>query len=147
LARAYDAVRKVEAEIIEVADQAVDEVGQLVAKMAARVSGWGSESLDGLVNAVETAVSTCDKGRTLEELCSRLFSSVRGLKVAGNNLRTKTEEIDISVLNGSDDLTLRTRDPVFWRNVRTGRVNAVTTNSFFSTKRLKTEKADAGSSI
>lgn len=106
LARIYDAVRKVEAEVLEAADQAADEVGQRIAEIAARLSGWGSESLDRLVESVEAAASPDDKGRTLEELCSRLFSSVAGFTVTGR-IRTETEEIDISVLNDSDEPRLR----------------------------------------
>jgi hypothetical protein len=102
LGKAFDAIRKVAAEVEEVAEQAADEVGQRVAEVAARMSGWGSETLDGLVDAVETARSADDKGRTLEELCSRLFASVPGLVVTGR-VRTETEEIDISILNGSHD--------------------------------------------
>lgn len=106
LAKAYDAVRKVEAEILEAADDAADEVGQRIAEIAARLSGWGSESLDRLVDAVEVAESADAKGRMLEELCSRLFSSVPGFTVTGR-IRTETEEIDISVLNDSVEARLR----------------------------------------
>jgi hypothetical protein len=52
LARAYDAVRKVEAGVLEAANQAADEVGQRIAEIAARLSGWGSKSLDRLVSSV-----------------------------------------------------------------------------------------------
>jgi hypothetical protein len=83
-----------------------DEVGQRIAEVAARLSGWGSETLDALVDAVENAASADDKGRTLEELCSRLFASVPGFFVTGR-VRTETEEIDISVLNDSAEPRLR----------------------------------------
>ena len=106
LARAYASVRKIAAEVEEAAEQAADEVGQRIAEVAARLSGWGSESLDSLVDAVETARSADDKGRTLEELCSRLFSSVPGFSVTGR-VRTETEEIDITVLNDSPEPRLR----------------------------------------
>ena len=106
LARAYEAVRKVTAEVEETAEQAATEIGQHIAEVAARLSGWGSESLDALVDAVEAATSADNKGRTLEELCSRLFASVLGLTVTGR-IRTDTEEIDISVLNDSADPRLR----------------------------------------
>jgi hypothetical protein len=112
LARVYDSALKVEAQILEAANQAADEVGKRIAEIAARLSGWGSESLDRLADAVEIAVSTDDKGRTLEELCSRLFSSVAGLTVTGR-IRTETEEIDISVLNDSVDPRLRREGAVF----------------------------------
>jgi hypothetical protein len=39
LARAYDAVRKIEAEVLEAAEQVADEVGQRIAEIAARLSG------------------------------------------------------------------------------------------------------------
>lgn len=106
LGRAYDAIRKVEAEVLEAADKAADEVGQRIAEIAARLSGWGSASLDHLVDAVGRATSADEKGRTLEELCSRLFSSVHGFTVTGR-IRTETEEIDISVLNDSAEPRLR----------------------------------------
>jgi len=106
LGNAYDAIRKIADEVEETAEQAADEVGQRIAEVAARLSGWGSETLDALVDAVETARTPDDKGRTLEELCSRLFASVPGFFVTGR-VRTETEEIDISVLNDSADPRLR----------------------------------------
>ena len=106
LGKAYDSVRKIAEEVEEVAEQAADEVGQRIAEIAARLSGWGSESLDALVDAVENAASADDKGRTLEELCSRLFASVPGFVVAGR-IRTESEEIDISVVNDSPEPRLR----------------------------------------
>jgi hypothetical protein len=106
LGRAFDSVRRIASEVEEAAEQAADEVGQRIAEVAARLSGWGSKSLDNLVEAVETAKSTDDKGRSLEELCSRLFSSVPGFTVTGR-VRTETEEIDITVLNDSPEPRLR----------------------------------------
>jgi hypothetical protein len=106
LARAYERVRKIEAEVLEAAEQAADEVGRRTAEIAARLSGWGSQPLDRLVNAVDSASTADDKGRALEELCGRLFSSVPGFTVTGR-IRTETEEIDISVLNDSADPRLR----------------------------------------
>ncbi len=103
---AYQAVRTIAAEVEEAAEQAADEVGQRIAEVAARLSGWGSETLDALVDSVETASSADDKGRTLEELCSRLFTSIPGFFVTGR-VRTETEEIDISVLNDSAEPRLR----------------------------------------
>jgi len=62
--------------------------------------------LDALVQAVDTAPTTDDKGRCLEELCSRLFDTIPGFTVNGR-IRTATEEIDITILNDSDDPRLR----------------------------------------
>ena len=46
LRQAYDAVRRIADEIEETARQAADEIGQRLAQIAARLSGWGSQSLD-----------------------------------------------------------------------------------------------------
>jgi hypothetical protein len=100
LGRAFDSVRKIAAEVEEAAQQAADEVGERIAEIAARLSGWGSESLDALVDRVGTSTSNDEKGRSLEELCSRLFETVAGFAVTGR-VRTETEEIDISIRNGS----------------------------------------------
>jgi len=64
LGKAYEAIRKITDEVEEAAQQAADEVGQRIAEVAARLSGWGSETLDALVDAVETTGSADDKGRT-----------------------------------------------------------------------------------
>jgi hypothetical protein len=102
LGAAYDTIRDVANELEEAAQQAADEVGKRIAEVAARLSGWGAESLDSLADAVETATSSDDKGRKLEELCSRLFLSVPGFSVT-DRVRTETEEIDISVINDSTE--------------------------------------------
>ena len=106
LRRAYDAVRKACDQLEEASERASDEIGKQIAVVAARVSGWGKESLDGLVDAVDKGKNTDEKGRSLEELCSRLFESVRGFSVTGR-IRTATEEIDLSILNDSNDPRLR----------------------------------------
>jgi hypothetical protein len=106
LRAAYDEARQIEAQVLETVNQAADQVGKQIATIAARLSAWGSEELQELVEAVETATSADDKGRTLEELCSRLLSSIAGFTVTGR-IRTETEEIDIFVLNGSEDPRLR----------------------------------------
>jgi len=100
LGRAFGTIRKITAEIEEAAQQATDEVGARIAEIAARLSGWGSDSLDVLVDRVSTSTSNDEKGRSLEELCSRLFEGVPGFAVTGR-VRTETEEIDISIRNGS----------------------------------------------
>jgi hypothetical protein len=103
---AYDTVRKICAELEETSERTSDEIGKQVAAIAARLSGWGSESLDNLIQAVDKSASTDEKGRSLEELCSRLFESVKGFTVNGR-IRTATEEIDISILNDNPDPRLR----------------------------------------
>lgn len=106
LRRAYEAVQKVCAELEEASERTSDQIGEHIAAVAARVSGWGSESLDTLVNAVDQSVSTDEKGRSLEELSSKIFGSVKGFTITGR-VRTATEEIDLSILNDSADPRLR----------------------------------------
>ena len=106
LGRAFDAVRKVCSEVEEIAEQTSDEIGKQLAAVAARLSGWGAESLDTLLQTVDQTATTDDKGRSLEELCSRLFESVPGFSVNGR-VRTATEEIDLSILNDRDDPRFR----------------------------------------
>jgi hypothetical protein len=106
LGRAFDAVRKVCSEVEEIAEQTADEIGKQLAAVAARLSGWGAESLDALLQTVDQTTTTDDKGRSLEELCSRLFESVPGFSVNGR-VRTATEEIDLSILNDSHDPRFR----------------------------------------
>jgi Restriction endonuclease len=106
LGRALDAVRRVCSEVEETAEQTADEIGKQIAAIAARLSGWGAESLNALLQTVDKAATTDEKGRSLEELCSRLFESVPGFSVNGR-IRTATEEIDLSILNDSHDPRFR----------------------------------------
>ena len=93
----------------ESAEDVSRRAGILAAEAAQVASGWGKSSIEELVTAVETAQTNDDKGRSLEELMSRLFSSVRGFTVSGR-VRTQTEEIDISIVNGSEDARLARED-------------------------------------
>jgi hypothetical protein len=56
-----------------------------------------------LVDRVEAAETSADKGISLESLMSALFEQVPGFTVTWRNVRTETEEIDIVVLNDSQD--------------------------------------------
>jgi hypothetical protein len=102
LADAYEYALHVTEEIEEPAESATAETGRLVEAHIRRVERWGELPLDKLVEAVELATTSADKGRTLEELVTRLFESVDGFQTTGR-IRTETEEIDITVLNGSAD--------------------------------------------
>jgi hypothetical protein len=106
LGDAYHRVEKVCCQLRETAEHASSDIGKRISEVAARVSGWGTESLDALVDAVENAKSPDDKGRSLEELFSRLLESIPGFSVTGR-IKTATEEIDISILNDSQDARFR----------------------------------------
>jgi hypothetical protein len=102
LGDAYVKARGICDQLEEAADVALLDIEKRIAEVAARLSGWGSESFDNLVVAVETAKTTDAKGRSLEELISRLLATIPGFSITGR-IKTATEEIDISVLNNSDD--------------------------------------------
>lgn len=102
LHEAWEQAEKVSAEMSEAADRMADEVGRRVAEVAASISGWGGSTLEQLVNKVETAKGSDEKGRALEELMSRLFETIPGFTVTGR-VRTQTEEIDITIMNDSDE--------------------------------------------
>ena len=90
----------------EAADDTSAQVGKLVAAVAQRVSGYGAHTLDKLIEFVETAGTSDEKGRALEELSARLFETLPGLSVR-SRVRTASEEIDLQVLNDSSDPRLR----------------------------------------
>lgn len=70
-------------------------------------SAWGTDSLDKLVHSVENSISAHDKGKSLEELIVRLFSESQSFSVNEIRLTTETEEIDVMVLNKSNDPRFR----------------------------------------
>lgn len=102
LGKAFKLIEKISTELHETAEQTSRKVGMTVADVARRVSGWGSQPLDQLVESVERATSTDEKGRSLEELVSLLIETVDGFNVSGR-IRTETEEIDVEILNDSSD--------------------------------------------
>jgi Restriction endonuclease len=106
LAKCYTRALKVRNRLEEAAEQATAEVGKLVAGFAQRISGWDAVPLSDLVKSVDASKDTDQKGRALESLAARLFEAVPGFTVTGR-VRTATEEIDISILNDSQEPRLR----------------------------------------
>jgi hypothetical protein len=68
LGKAFRFVEQVSHELHEIADRRSRELGLRVAAVARRVSGWGSQPLDDLVNTVEQAASTDAKVAHLKNL-------------------------------------------------------------------------------
>lgn len=106
LADAYEKVLARMKEFEEPAEEAMLKAGAIASEVGQRISGWGATPLDKLVEFVEKAKTSDDKGRSLEELVARLFGAVPGLTINGR-VKTETEEIDITILNGSDDARFR----------------------------------------
>jgi hypothetical protein len=59
--------------------------------------------LEELTQAVDAGKTPDEKGRSLEELVAMLFGTIPGFVVNDRRVRTETEEIDIIVLNNSED--------------------------------------------
>ncbi len=102
LGAAYDAARRRTQELFEAADSTAIAAGRLIAAAAQRLDGWGTLPLDQLVDRVDQTTNANTKGRLLEEFTARLFGSISGISVLGR-IRTATEEIDVTLLNGSKD--------------------------------------------
>lgn len=107
LKRALDHAEHVRAEVVEAAEAVRVGIDDLVATASKRLKGWGSDPLDVLVDRMRDGAPH-DKGRTLEELTSRLFNTVPGFTATGHIL-TETEEIDIRIQNTSDE--------AYWRRL------------------------------
>lgn len=60
-----------------------------------------TQSVKSLIHTVENAKSSHEKGNSLEQLLAQLLAEIEGFSIAGLQKRTKTEEIDIVVLNQS----------------------------------------------
>src|SRR5690606_3097975 len=100
LGSAYRAARKLTAELHEPAEAAAEGAGRVIADAAQRLDGWGSLPVGSLVDQIDKASDATTKGRLLEELAARVCESVPGLSAIGR-VRTTTEEIDVTLLNGS----------------------------------------------
>lgn len=98
---AWDYATAVQSEMIEAAEAVNVGVQDLFTSTRRRLEGWGADPLHALVDRMRTGTAQ-EKGRTLEELSSRLFNSVPGFNAVGHVV-TATEEIDLRVFNGSDD--------------------------------------------
>lgn len=81
----------------------VDDVTRALARSAERVLRGDYVAVSDLIARVEGAESAIEKGASLEGLMATLFEQVPGFVVYDRNTRTETEEIDLMILNGSQD--------------------------------------------
>jgi hypothetical protein len=70
------------------------------------------EKLPRLLAAIDSANTPHEKGRTLEQLVAALFSTIDGFAVDAKNVKTETEEIDLTISNGSDDPKWRREEAI-----------------------------------
>ena len=106
LERAYRHVRAVCDEVEETAEQASDEIGKRIAEIGVGCQVGGPRASTHLSKQFKRPPITMRRGRSLEELVSRLFETVSGFSITGR-IRTSTEEIDVSILNDSADPRFR----------------------------------------
>jgi len=102
VSKAYAEGLKVNQQLFEAAQLVTLSVDELLTKEAQKLSGWGTLPLQDLIDQVEVQTTNDAKGRVLEELACRIFETVPGFQVTGR-VRTATEEIDIHMVNNSDD--------------------------------------------
>ncbi len=103
LRNALDHARLIQSEILEAAESVSVGIEDLFTKAFKRLQGWGTESLDTLVDRMRQGTSH-EKGVALEELTTRLFQMVPGFSATGHIVtRFGTEEIDINIQNASED--------------------------------------------
>jgi len=77
-----------------------NKIGAIVNEIANEYSSFKSLEFPELINRVETEKDSNIKGRLLEELMHKFFSSVQGFEII-DRLKTETEEIDLVILNKS----------------------------------------------
>jgi len=109
LKEAYDKARRIQDDLETPAEQLLYDMTKTLARSADRILGSHHAQVSELVGRVEAAKSPSDKGNTLESLMMALFEQVPGFVVYEHKVRTKTEEIDLILLNDS-------RDPVYSRD-------------------------------
>jgi hypothetical protein len=102
LEKAYLYAKEVQNDLHEVAQETAQKVVDISLEAVQRLSILHASSLDELVEMVKTAKTSNEKGRSLEELICQLFETIPGFSI-NRRVLTATEEIDIVVLNGSDD--------------------------------------------
>jgi hypothetical protein len=100
---AVDSAKRTQRGIEAPAERVLREVTRTLAVSADSVSRGQYASISELLARVDASESASDKGRSLEDLMSALFEQVPGFTVAGRNVNTETEEIDLVILNGSSD--------------------------------------------
>jgi len=101
VAAAYQSAKRIKGDLLEPAEAALTAAEDLKETAAKRIQGWGTDELRVLVDRMRDG-SAYEKGLRLEELTSRLFMSIPGFMAYGR-VSTETEEIDVHVLNSSDD--------------------------------------------
>ncbi len=81
---------------------AQDGASRLMTDIIEKYNETSLLALPELINQVKTTTDIDRKGKLLEELVARFFSEISGFNITERK-RTKTEEIDIVIMNKSED--------------------------------------------
>lgn len=95
--------RAVQQDIERPVDHIASELDRTLARAAHSLSRGEFAALDVLLARVDSAITAADKGSALEELVAAAVQQIPDFTILERNCNTATEEIDISVLNGSND--------------------------------------------
>lgn len=97
--------------IIEWIDSTVqtaqDGASELINDIVTKYNETSLLKIPDLIHRVKTTTDTDEKGKYLEELVARFFVQITGFHIIERK-RTKTEEIDIVIINNSDQDVWRT---------------------------------------
>lgn len=91
-----------------------DLIRRLMSVASPEIKGrlkWARYTDQQLLSDLSFASSPIARGEMLEELLVRLFGTIPGFEV-NSRIRTETEEIDVFILNGSNDIPWRDVGPV-----------------------------------
>jgi hypothetical protein len=103
LGEAYRKAARIQQKLESPADQVMEDVTKSLARAADKLVQGHYSAVSELITQVDNAHIPAEKGSALEALMEVLFSQVPGLVVSDRDLHTKTEELDLVVLNGSQD--------------------------------------------
>ena len=93
---------KVSSWIENIVNDAQEKTGKLISNIAENYSQFKLLEIPNIIEKIETEEDSNLKGRALEELAYKLFESIKGFEVV-ERLKTDTEEIDLVILNKSDN--------------------------------------------
>lgn len=99
--------RQVQGEIERPVKAVSDELDRALGRAAHSIATNEFASLPDLLALVDASADAANKGRSLEVLIAAAVQQVAGFTVMDRNCRTATEEIDLTVLNGSDHALLK----------------------------------------
>ena len=112
LKAAFDEGVRIQEDVEAPAESVLSDVTKTLAASANKVLRGQYAQVASLVAKVEAAESADEKGSSLESLMMTLFEQVPGFSVWQTNVHSRTEEMDLIVLNGSQDAVFSKDGPI-----------------------------------